>query len=76
MSRAPSIRTDTPGTIEAGVLYRVDEAQRRLGLGYDGWRSLRRAGLEARIRQIGGRGFVLGDDLLQVFRALPGREAT
>jgi hypothetical protein len=73
MARQPS--TDTPGVIEANVLYRVDEAQRRLALGYEGWRSLRRAGLEAAIRSVGGRTFVLGSDVIAVFAKMPGRGA-
>lgn len=71
MARQPP--TDAPGIIEGNVLYTAEECQRRLRLAYAGWRQLRRAGLEAAIRSVGGRTYVLGDDVLQVFKAMPGR---
>ena len=55
-----------PGIIPAGAILRVDEAKKRLQLGEWAWRRLRRDGL--RIIRVGGRAFVLADDLIEFFQ--------
>ena len=55
----------TSGVIQAGCLYRADEARERLRIGGWGWRKMRRAGL--RVIYSGNRAYVLGDDLLAFF---------
>ena len=57
--------TESPGVIEPGSLYLVDEVRRRLKLGDWAWRKMRRAGLPI-VRQ-GKRAYVFGDDLLAFF---------
>jgi hypothetical protein len=62
-----------PGVINAGALDTVAECQRRLGLRYDAWRTLRKAGLERSIVRIGGHHFILGEDVLAFFRGQRGQ---
>ncbi|HUT13524.1 MAG TPA: hypothetical protein VMY42_23755 [Thermoguttaceae bacterium] len=69
-SAKPRAGTSAPGCIEAGVLYRLDELRSRLGVGFEGWRSLRKAGLEDHVIKIAGRRFLLGDSVLDVFGKL------
>lgn len=60
--------TESPGVIEPGTLYLVEEARGRLRIGDWGWRKMRRAGLKV-VRQ-GKRAYVFGDDLLAYFAKL------
>ncbi len=52
--------TAPPGLIEPGVSYRIDEFQKRTGLGRWALRTARRNGLT--VRYAGGRAFVNGTD--------------
>jgi hypothetical protein len=54
---------ETPGVIHEGALYTLAEIQQRLQLGQAALREARRQGL--RIRRIGKRGFVLGEDVIR-----------
>jgi hypothetical protein len=60
-----------PGFIEPTVLYRADEAQRRLRLGAWAWRQMRRDGLA--VLRVNGRAFVMGSALIE-FIERKGRE--
>ncbi len=55
--------TTSPGVIEPGALYRLDELQARLRLGSWGLRQMRRAGLI--VYRVSGRGYVLGSDAIE-----------
>jgi hypothetical protein len=59
-----------PGVIEPGVVYRLDEALKRLGWGPDAWRSAKRLGLAEKVISAGGRRFLRGDDLIAFFAEL------
>jgi hypothetical protein len=56
---------DAPGVIEPGHLYTVAEARERLRAGNTTWQRIRERGL--RITRIGGKSYVLGDDLIRLF---------
>lgn len=49
-----------PDVVQCGVVYPLSDFQRRTGLGDYAMRQARRKGL--RVRYVGGRGFVIGDD--------------
>ena len=66
---------NAPGRVVPGQLLTVERAQADLGLAYLGWKRLRDAGLEAHIKQIAGKSFILSDDLIQCFARMPGRGA-
>ena len=66
MSRTNS--QDTPRTIEAGVVYGLDEFKKRSRFGNHAMRTACRNGLK--VRYVGGRGFVLGDDFLAYLAGL------
>ncbi|MGC3967579.1 MAG: hypothetical protein QM775_09480 [Pirellulales bacterium] len=69
-----AIHETNVGRIAAGELYTAAEAKRRLGLGDWAWRKLRRLGLS--VIYVSGRAYVLGDDLIEFFRARgSGRQA-
>ena len=55
--------TTSAGEIRVDGLYALREIQERLGLGTAALRTARRSGLK--VRRIGRRGFVLGEDLIQ-----------
>ena len=55
-----------PGFIVPGHLYLAEEVRNRLRVGAWGWRTMRRAGL--RVRYVGRRAYVLGDDVIDFFR--------
>ena len=55
-----------PGVISPGCLYTATEARKRLGMGAWAWRKLRRGGLP--VIYVGGKSFVLGDDVIAFFR--------
>lgn len=65
--------TDTPGVIEAGKLYPVAEARERLRVGETTWAKLRALGLK--IRKVGSKSFVLGDDVIRVVAGDDGSDA-
>lgn len=52
----------SPGVITSDSIYRLDEAQARLGLGKQAWRTARREGLP--IRCVGRRRYVVGRDVI------------
>lgn len=56
----------SPGYIAPGHVYVADEVRSRLRIGAWAWRSMRRAGL--RVRYVGGRAYVLGDDVIEFFK--------
>ena len=58
--------TKSPGEIKGDSLYTLAEVKARLGLGLTAMRTARRNGLK--VRRIGRRGFVLGEDLLAYVR--------
>lgn len=64
MKRAES--NESVGSISSGVLYTAAEVQRRLLLGTWSWRQVRRQGLI--VHRVGGRAYVLGDDLIAFFK--------
>ena len=64
-----------PGVISGNELYRLDELLARLDLGEDGWRQLRRRGLESAVVRIAGHAYVHGSDVAHFFRALRLRAA-
>ena len=57
--------TRKPGEIHAHSLYTLDELDSRLGLGKTALREARRQGLKVKL--IGRRGYVRGQDLLDWF---------
>ena len=67
MKRSAEVpRADSPGVIEAGAVYTLDEFQRRLRLGQHAMREARRAGL--RVRRIGRRAYVMGQGRARLSR--------
>jgi hypothetical protein len=60
---------DPPGIVTADAVYTLDEAQRRLRLGKQAWRTARLASLP--VRQVGRRRYVLGRDVLEWLSAQP-----
>jgi hypothetical protein len=60
------------GTIELGVLYPIEEFKRRTGFGSHAMRTARRNGLK--VRYVGGRAFVRGDDFLSYIDKLDADE--
>lgn len=63
---ASLIRTTLSDVISVGELYPLDEAARRLGWSRRAMRTARRAGLP--VRYFGGRGFLIGDDVIAFIR--------
>ncbi len=59
-------RPSVPGEIVPGNLYTLSELSARLRLGSWGLRRARRAGL--RVMRYGGRGFVVGSDVIEFLR--------
>ena len=57
----------TPHLIAADELYRMDEAQERLGLGVAAMRTARKNGL--RVCYLGGRAFVSGRELIRYIKS-------
>jgi hypothetical protein len=55
-------KAETPGTIEPGVLYSLDEAKQRTRMSNHAFRSARQNGL--RVLYVGRRAFVMGDDII------------
>jgi hypothetical protein len=51
--------------IKRGELYRAKDVLGRLGLGQWAYRMMKRAGLN--VRYVGGRAFLLGDDVIDFF---------
>lgn len=59
--------------IQAGAVYRLSELQRRMGIERDALRSAKKKGL--RIRKLGTKKYVLGDDFIEFMESLPSEEA-
>lgn len=64
---------ESPGVIEPGRLYTVDEARQRLRIGDIAWRALKREGLQVRHR--GRCAYVLADDLIAALTREPAEAA-
>jgi hypothetical protein len=58
-----------PGIIAADCVYQLDDAQARLGLGKQAWRTARREGLP--IRRVGRRRYVIGRDVITWLQTRP-----
>jgi hypothetical protein len=79
MARTPKQKKPaggSPGVVNVNELYRMDELLGRLGLGEDGWRALRRRGLEQSVVRIGGRSYISGADVVAFFRAIRNANST
>jgi hypothetical protein len=59
-------RHESLDSIESGSVYPVQVLKQRLGLGDWAFRQMRKAGLQ--VVYCGGRGFVLGDEVLAFFK--------
>ena len=57
------------GEIRADASYSLDDFKKRIGIGKDGLRSARQAGLK--VRRAHRRGFILGSDWLEYLRNQP-----
>jgi hypothetical protein len=53
----------SPGLVEPGCVYTLDEIKSRMKLGTAALRAARRAGLK--VRYIGRRGYVMGSDIIR-----------
>lgn len=61
-AKAKKPRPETPGTVEPGTLYALDEIKARLRWSLHSMRQARRNGLK--VLYIGNRGFVLGGTVI------------
>lgn len=63
----------SPGVIEAGAVYRIEEFKRRVGWGSHAMRQARRAGMK--VVYTAGRAYIRGADFISYLDRLAGAES-